>query len=97
MVRHVQSVTAPGLYTLARGRDREYLVCERCGRVTGVDPAALDGVRAQLRLAFGHQARFRHFPIHGHCADCARAVSAGETEDQTKTTSTTTGTDRRRA
>ncbi len=81
VVSHVHVGHGAGLYALARGRDREYLVCERCGRVTGVDPAALDVVREQLRLAFGHHARFRHFPIHGHCADCARAVAAGEAED----------------
>src|SRR3979411_231902 len=32
----------PGLYALAPTRDREYLVCDRCARVTSVDPGALD-------------------------------------------------------
>jgi Fur family ferric uptake transcriptional regulator len=40
-----------------------------------VDPAALDELRESLRAAFGHHARFSHFPIHGLCARCARARS----------------------
>ena len=71
VVTHVHAGHGPGRYVLARGGPREYLVCERCGKVTGVDPAELDDVRAQLRAAFGHEARFTHFPIHGLCADCA--------------------------
>jgi Fur family ferric uptake transcriptional regulator len=71
VVSHVHAGHGPGLYALARGADREYLTCDRCGRVTTVDPAALDGIRATLREDFGHHARFSHFPIHGLCADCA--------------------------
>lgn len=73
VVSHVHVGHGPGLYALARGADREYLSCDRCGRVTTVDPAALDGVRAALRADFGHHARFSHFPIHGLCATCAQA------------------------
>ena len=72
VVSHVHVGHGPGLYALARGADQEYLCCDRCGRVTTVDPAALDGVRAELRERLGHHARFSHFPIHGLCADCAR-------------------------
>jgi Fur family ferric uptake transcriptional regulator len=71
VVSHVHVGHGPGLYALARDGDAEYLVCDRCGRVTSVDPAALDGVRAAIRQAFGHDARFAHFPIHGRCAACA--------------------------
>jgi Fur family ferric uptake transcriptional regulator len=70
-VRHVHFGHGPGLYVLARGREREYLVCDRCGGVTALDPAKLDPFRDQLLHAFGHHARFSHFAIHGHCADCA--------------------------
>ena len=73
VVSHVHFGHGPGLYALARGVDREYLCCDRCGRVTPVDPAALDGVRASLHADFGHHARFSHFPIHGLCASCAEA------------------------
>ena len=71
VVSHVHVGHGPGLYALARGADQEYLCCDRCGRVTTVDPAALDGVRAALEADFGHHARFSHFPIHGLCASCA--------------------------
>ena len=73
VVSHVHVGHGPGLYALARGADREYLTCDRCGRVTTVEPAALDGVRAALRADFGHHAKFSHFPIHGLCASCAEA------------------------
>jgi Fur family transcriptional regulator, ferric uptake regulator len=72
VVRHVHVGHGPGLYVLARGGDREYLVCEGCGRVTSVEPAALDDVRAAVRASFGFHVRFAHFPMHGRCADCAR-------------------------
>ncbi len=76
VVSHVHVGHGAGLYALARGRgrDREYLVCERCGRVTEVDPEALDGVREELRRSFGYEVRFRHFPIHGFCDTCAQAA-----------------------
>jgi Fur family transcriptional regulator, ferric uptake regulator len=71
VVRHVHAGHGPGLYALARGGDREYLVCERCRRVISVEPSELDVVRDELRTRFGYRARFTHFPIHGLCADCA--------------------------
>jgi Fur family ferric uptake transcriptional regulator len=73
VVSHVHAGHGPGLYALARGADREYLTCDRCGRVTTVDPTALDGVRETLLTGFGYHARFSHFPIHGLCASCAEA------------------------
>jgi Fur family ferric uptake transcriptional regulator len=78
VVSHVHVGHGAGLYVLARGRDREYLVCERCGRVTEVDPVDLDAVRQELRRTFGYEARFRHFPIHGFCEACAEAAHAGD-------------------
>ena len=73
VVAHVHACHGPGRYVLARGGAREYLVCERCGRMTAVDPAQLDDVLERVRTAFGYEARFTHFPIHGLCADCAAA------------------------
>jgi Fur family ferric uptake transcriptional regulator len=71
VVTHVHVGHGPGRYVLARGGASEYLVCERCGRITTVEPERLDDVRERVRAAFGHEARFTHFPIHGLCADCA--------------------------
>lgn len=71
VVSHLHIGHGPGLYVLSPGTDREYLVCDRCGRVTAVDPAALDAVREQVREMFGYRARFSHFPVHGYCQSCA--------------------------
>lgn len=70
VVRHVHLGHGPGLYALQGGGAREYLVCERCDRVTSVVPERLDPVRAAIRDAFGFEAGFSHFPILGLCADC---------------------------
>jgi Fur family ferric uptake transcriptional regulator len=73
VVTHVHAGHGPGRYVLARGGASEYLVCERCGRLTAVDPAQLDDVRERVREAFGYEAHFTHFPIHGLCSGCATA------------------------
>jgi Fur family ferric uptake transcriptional regulator len=71
VVRHVHLGHSPGLYVLASAETVEYLCCERCGKVTAVEPARLDGIRAQLRDGFGYVVRFTHFPLVGLCAECA--------------------------
>jgi Fur family ferric uptake transcriptional regulator len=73
IVRHVHLGHGPGLYSLVGRGAREYLVCERCDRVTAVAPERLDAVRGAIRDDFGFEARFGHFPIVGTCADCASA------------------------
>jgi Fur family ferric uptake transcriptional regulator len=70
VVRHVHLGHSPGLYMLVGGGEREFLSCERCGRVESVEPAELDAVRDLVRERFGYEARFGHFPIVGRCADC---------------------------
>lgn len=76
VVSHVHFGHGPGLYALARDGDREYLICDRCGHVTSLEPKALDSVRSKLRKDFGHHARFSHFAIHGHCESCEREIAA---------------------
>lgn len=71
LVRHVHLGHGAGLYALAAARDREYLSCEHCGAHLAVPPAALDGVRDELRAALGWEAHFSHFPIVGACPACA--------------------------
>jgi Fur family ferric uptake transcriptional regulator len=77
VVSHVHFGHGPGLYALARDGDREYLVCDRCGRVTSLKPDELDPIRITLRQSFGHHARFSHFAIHGHCESCMRELEPG--------------------
>jgi Fur family ferric uptake transcriptional regulator len=78
VVSHVHPGHGPGLYAVARGRDQEYLVCDRCHRLTPLDPGRLDPIRDSLRASFGHHAHFTHFPIHGVCARCATLESGGD-------------------
>jgi Fur family ferric uptake transcriptional regulator len=71
LVRHVHLGHGPGLYALAGQGEREYLVCERCGRVVALEPAKLDAAREAVRAATGFEAHFSHFPIVGRCFACA--------------------------
>jgi Fur family ferric uptake transcriptional regulator len=73
IVRHVHLGHSPGLYTLARGTETEYLYCEHYGTVTAVTPQRLDPVRKHIQHDFGYSARFTHFPIVGICDQCAAA------------------------
>lgn len=72
LVRHVHLGHGPGLYARAAGPRHEYLLCDACGAVRTVEPAALDPVRDVIRRELGHEARFTHFPLAGLCARCAR-------------------------
>ena len=71
VVQHIHIGHGPSVYGLLAQGEREYLVCEVCGRVTSADVEQLDRVRAVIRKQFGYEARFTHFPIHGRCSDCA--------------------------
>jgi Fur family ferric uptake transcriptional regulator len=77
IARHLHAGHGPGLYVLAGAGEREYLVCERCGRVETLERARLDGVRESIRAELGFTARFSHFPIMGLCRNCAQALAAG--------------------
>ena len=70
VVSHVHVGHGPGLYALAREGDPEYLVCDRCGSVATVGHAAMQPIRDAVRIAFGYEPGFSHFPMHGICADC---------------------------
>jgi Fur family ferric uptake transcriptional regulator len=74
LVRHVHLGHGPGRYARAGGPQHEYLLCEECGAVRVVEPAALDHVRDVIRRDFGHEAHFTHFPLTGLCAGCAQAA-----------------------
>jgi len=74
IVRHVHVGHGAGLYHLAGRSEEAYLVCERCGAVTGIDAARLAPVRAEIRRVAGFDAHFDHFPIHGLCPACAAAA-----------------------
>jgi Fur family transcriptional regulator, ferric uptake regulator len=77
VVRHMHVGHGPGLYALEGGTEREFLVCERCGRVEAVEAARLDPVRDAIRTSFGFVPRFGHFPIVGLCDRCAADELSG--------------------
>jgi Fur family ferric uptake transcriptional regulator len=70
IIRHLHLGHSAGLYILAREREVEYLYCERCAKVTAVDPERLDPIRELLGREFRHTPRFTHFAIVGICGDC---------------------------
>ncbi len=76
VVKHFHLGHGPGLYMLVGSGDKEFLSCERCGRVTSVEPSELDPVRRQIRKRFGYEARFGHFPIIGLCERCSSEADA---------------------
>lgn len=84
LVRHVHIGHGPGLYALVRPEEREYLACERCGRVTSVEPDKLESVRRTIRRRFGYEARFTHFPILGLCESCSQQVQGGRKRSAAK-------------
>jgi Fur family transcriptional regulator, ferric uptake regulator len=70
LVRHFHLVHGPGLYAPA-SRERDYLVCERCGALRPVLRGALDDVKEAIRTRFGLLPRFNHYPLVGLCEECA--------------------------
>ena len=70
LVQHVHLGHGAGRYVRA-GREREYLVCERCGANHAVPPEQLDAVRDGRRERDRLPRAFSHFPIVGLCGDCA--------------------------
>ncbi len=83
VVQHVHLGHGPGLYLLVGSGPKEFLVCERCDRVTSVEPDELESVREQIRESFGYEAHFGHFPVIGLCPACAREETGrGPTPDR---------------
>jgi Fur family ferric uptake transcriptional regulator len=75
--RHIHLGHGPGRYVLVGRGEREYLFCERCGKIRTLAPAELEPVREAIRKQFKYEARFTHFPIVGRCASCARRGDSG--------------------
>ena len=73
VARHVHLGHGPSLYMLVGSGEREYLLCERCGKARSVNPAELDAVRGEIEKQFGYRPSFSHFPIVGLCAECAES------------------------
>jgi Fur family transcriptional regulator, ferric uptake regulator len=59
----------PSSYHLAEDA-HHHAVCDSCGAVIEVPPAALSAVVTRLDRDLGFAARPRHLTINGLCADC---------------------------
>jgi Fur family transcriptional regulator, ferric uptake regulator len=70
VIRHVHLGHGPSLYMLVGSGEKEFLLCEGCGRVKSLDPSELDRVREQIERDFGYRTRFGHFPLVGLCTTC---------------------------
>ena len=70
LVRHVHLGHGPRLYQPA-GRPRDFVLCEGCGDVSPLAPAAVNAVRMAVLDAVGYRARFAHFPLAGLCPACS--------------------------
>jgi Fur family ferric uptake transcriptional regulator len=82
LVAHLHLGHGPGLYQPA-GRPHEFVLCEGCGAVSPLSPAALDHVRAAVRDAVGYRARFTHFPLAGLCPACGGDSHHHDLEEMT--------------
>jgi Fur family ferric uptake transcriptional regulator len=80
LVRHVHLGHGPGLYQPA-GRPREFVLCEGCGNVSPLSPAAVRAVGLAVFDAVGYRARFTHFPLAGLCPVCASDVHHHHSEE----------------
>ena len=75
LVRHVHLGHGPRLYQPA-DRPRDFVICEGCGDVSALAPAAVDAVRVAVLDAVGYRARFAHFPLAGLCPTCSTEEDA---------------------
>ena len=70
LVHQIHVGRGPGRYVLAGGVEREYLVCDRCGAVAGVNSREMDAVRKMIRERYGYEVAFRRVPMVGVCRAC---------------------------
>ena len=92
IVKHFHLGHGPGLYMLVGSGDKEFLSCERCGRVTSVEPSELDPVRRQIASA----SATRPASASSRSSGCASGAPPRRTPTQPnnggQTTSTATAT-----
>jgi Fur family ferric uptake transcriptional regulator len=57
-------------WVAARDGNHHHLLCDDCGGVEEIEPAAIESVTRELRRRHGFVADIRHLAIHGQCAVC---------------------------
>ena len=71
VVRHVHVGHGPSVYGLIGEGEREFLVCEVCGKVERRRYRAARSRARRHPQGVRLRGAFTHFPIHGRCADCS--------------------------
>jgi Fur family ferric uptake transcriptional regulator len=66
-------------YHVAEKGHHHHLVCRSCGRIMGLEEAALDPLRNSLFQKYGFDADLRHLAISGECSKC-RAKKRSEVD-----------------
>jgi Fe2+ or Zn2+ uptake regulation protein len=75
VVEHTHLGHGPAVYHLT-DRVHQHLVCEECGSVTDVPPAAFRGLERALKRDYGFTLKSRHFAVMGLCGPCSDAPAA---------------------
>jgi Fur family ferric uptake transcriptional regulator len=57
-------------YHHAEKGHHHHLICEKCGRVTDLDEAALIPLKELLTSRYNFLPGIRHLAIFGHCSNC---------------------------
>lgn len=78
LVRHVHIGHGPGLYSLASGEERCFVVCERCGALGRLSPREAERIGELIADASGFEAHFSHFPVLGLCPRCVALRDGAE-------------------
>jgi len=76
VVEHTHLGHGPAVYHLA-DRVHQHLVCEECGSVTEIPPAAFRDLEAALERDYGFVVQSRHFAVVGMCQSCAAGQGTG--------------------
>jgi len=80
VVYHVHLAHGPSVYHLADDTTlHAHAVCERCGAVVELAPAALKRLASELARDNGFALGRQHFALTGRCRRCARSRSAATT------------------
>lgn len=73
VVEHTHLGHGPAVYHLA-DQVHQHLVCEDCGAVTEVPPAAFRSLERALKRDYGFTVKSRHFAVVGVCQACSEAA-----------------------
>jgi Fur family transcriptional regulator, ferric uptake regulator len=72
LVKHAHLTHGAPTYHAADAPEHVHLVCRGCGRVTEVQPAAVEPMVERLRQDKGFVADVGHLTVFGWCGKCAR-------------------------